>query len=182
MKLPNSINNIPDYLKQADASTPFMSSKSAIQKIMLLELQDDESEFTPSTAFVYYYLLNNRNNRTKYFATSYSAIMSDIGISKTTLIKCLRKLEDIGLILTISGRKSTTNKYFFPLEEYFNGSLTAEYAKKIYILDQELWEEYHVNIVCELDKMIEERLKAEKLSVTGSKFSVQEDSTNSNPF
>ncbi|MDD4643535.1 MAG: helix-turn-helix domain-containing protein [Bacilli bacterium] len=82
-------------------------------------------DFHPNVSIVYFMLISHRHgkkdeNYNQCFPTK-DLLCKETGLSKDTIIKCIKTLADNDYILYRKGNSQYANQYFFPLEEFYKG-------------------------------------------------------------
>ena len=97
-----------------------------------------------STHIVYWLLLRLRDNKKRYCSISSENLIQKLQMTRGTLFKALRILEEHGFIFILR-RPSKSSIYFMPLEDYdLKPELLNSYAATIESLGGSLmaWDEY----------------------------------------
>lgn len=120
-----------------------------------------EKKLNPTSYLIYIKLLLRRNHQTLCCFPSYTGIANELGLSRTTVITNIDKLEKEGLLIVIrKSRDKENNKYFFPQEEdLMNPDTTKNLAIRVSKEDKDVWDSYFKNFI---QPMREERLKQKK--------------------
>lgn len=87
-------------------------------------------ETDPQTSMLYLLILSHRNTKTGACFPSYKLLSKEMTLSPRTIQRMVSSLFDIGALSVNSGTIGISNRYYFPMESFYEENAETSMAKK----------------------------------------------------